>query len=153
MAATLAVLAGRLWLRAQPWPGARWAALALLAASLPLFTLPFVHLGRYGESAPGDAYMQTTRVADRGIYGVVRHPQYLGYMLLAVGFALLSPHPLVLGAAAVAVAAFVAQAALEERALLDRFGPAYAAYRARVPRFNVLAGLWRKGRDPEAGET
>lgn len=126
----------------------RSAGVATLAAALPLFILPFAHLGRYGAREPGKSYMDTTRVADRGVYALVRHPQYLGYSLLVVGLALISFHWVTVTLAVLAVAGFGMQARSEERDLLERMGAPYADYVARVPRFNLLLGAlrWLKSR-------
>ncbi len=105
--------------------------------------LPFLHLARYGKPKPGDAFFETTQVADKGVYGLVRHPQYLGYMLLVVGFASINPHPLTLGLAGAAVAFFYLQCVVEERFCLERMGTAYGEYKKRVPRINVVLGLYR----------
>lgn len=75
------------------WPGSTWVGAACLALALPLFSLPFHHLSRHGASEAGKSFIHTTRVADRGVYALVRHPQYLGYCLLVTGLALLSPNP------------------------------------------------------------
>ena len=126
----------------------RGVGLAALAASLPLFILPFAQLGRYGAREPGKSYMDTTRVADRGVYALVRHPQYLGYSLLVVGLALISLHWVTVALAALAVSGFRMQAKSEERDLLQRMGAPYAAYLARVPGFNLPKGVarWLKSR-------
>lgn len=142
----MAVLAVRLWVQPWGWPWARLAGVTLLALALPLFTLPFVHLGRYGGRRAGGSYMDTTRVADKGVYGVVRHPQYLGYILLTWGFALLTPHGATLGLALLGTAGYAAQARVEEAALGALHGDAYRLYAARVPRFNLVAGVWRRFR-------
>jgi protein-S-isoprenylcysteine O-methyltransferase Ste14 len=124
----------------------QYLGVACLALALPLFVLPFLHLTRYGAPAPGQSFVHTTRVADRGLYSVVRHPQYLGYSLLVAGFALISPNAGSLTLALVAVVGFVMQAKVEERFLRVRMGSAYAAYAQRVPRFNVVRGMWRRWR-------
>jgi protein-S-isoprenylcysteine O-methyltransferase Ste14 len=123
------------------WLKAISVALLLLAAIF--IFLPFVQLPRYGKADQGNPYFQTTRVVDRGLYGIVRHPQYLGYSLLAVGFAGLRPHPLVIGLAAGALAFFYAQSVIEERFCCEKFGPEYRDYMRRVPRLNFLRGLFR----------
>ena len=123
------------------WLSACGAGALILA---PLFIFPpFGTLARRGGVPSGRPYYDTTRVVDRGAFAIVRHPQYLGYMLLGAGFALLSQHPLALGLAAVALACFAWYAAQEERDCLRRFGEAYATYRRRVPRFNFVLGLVR----------
>ena len=126
----------------------RGVGLAALAVSLPLFVLPFAHLGRYGAREPGKSYMDTTRVADRGVYALVRHPQYLGYSLLVVGLALVSLHWVTVALAALAVSGFRLQARGEERDLIQRMGEPYAEYVARVPGFNLLKGVarWMRSR-------
>lgn len=142
VAVIVTVAAGRLVDTAPP-PWVRGVGVAVLAVALPLFTLPFAHLGRYGARAPGMTYMDTTRVADRGVYALVRHPQYLGYSLLVAGLSLISLHWITVSAAVAAFLGFDLQARAEERFLLQRMGEPYATYTARVPRFNVLAGAWR----------
>lgn len=125
------------------WPGSTWLGVVCLAVALPLFSLPFLHLSRHGASEAGKSFIHTTRVADRGVYAVVRHPQYLGYCLLVAGLASLSANPMSVTLSAVAIAGFAAQAVAEERFLVRRMGDAYVDYMGRVPRFDLLRGLWR----------
>ncbi len=122
-------------------------ALVLLATAVPLIAVPFWHLPRYGDRAPGHPYYATTRLVDRGIYRLVRHPQYVGYALLVVGFGALRPHPVVIGLAGGAAVLFCLQAIAEERALQMKWPAAYEAYMRRVPRFNVLGGAVRMLRE------
>jgi protein-S-isoprenylcysteine O-methyltransferase Ste14 len=128
-------------------------ALALAAAFI---FPPFLLLARHGGRDEGESYLQTRGLVDRGLYAVVRHPQYLGYILLAAGFALLSQHTATLLLGAVAVTSFVLQALAEERTCLAHLGEPYRRYLHRVPRFNVLLGiirlLARSGQtDPDRG--
>jgi protein-S-isoprenylcysteine O-methyltransferase Ste14 len=104
---------------------------------------PFVHLSRHGEVEEGKSFIHTTAVVDRGLYGIVRHPQYLGYCLLALGFALVSQHLAMLALAVVAVVFFYVQMVREERFLQRELGEPYEAYMERVPRANFFLGLYR----------
>lgn len=122
----------------------RIAGVVLLALSVPFMFVPFFQLPGRGGNVEGESYMQTVAVAERGLYGIVRHPQYLGYMLLACGFALLSQHLLAVVLASVSITAFYVQAVEEEGYCLGRFEETYAQYRRRVPRFNVVLGLVRR---------
>ena len=45
---------------------------------------PFYQLKKYGKLRPGGTYMNSTVVADRGLYAILRHPQYLGYIFIAL---------------------------------------------------------------------
>jgi protein-S-isoprenylcysteine O-methyltransferase Ste14 len=70
-----------------------------------------------------------------GPYARMRHPIYAGLLLSASGVALLRARPEPLLAVAVLAGLLNVKAAFEERLLRDRFGAAYDAYAARVPRF------------------
>jgi len=70
-----------------------------------------------------------------GIYGVVRHPQYLGLMLVIVAFNIQWPTLLTLLMAPVLIVAYVRQARREDAELAARFGEAFGRYAARVPAF------------------
>jgi protein-S-isoprenylcysteine O-methyltransferase Ste14 len=132
----------------------RAVGVVVLILSIPLIFLPFVLLTRYGGVAAGAPYYDTSRVVERGPYTVVRHPQYLGYMLLLVGFVLLSQHLLTTLPAAVAVAALLVHTVQEEQQCERRMGDAYRAYMRRVPRFNLPVGvlrLLRRNRGSTAG--
>jgi protein-S-isoprenylcysteine O-methyltransferase Ste14 len=119
----------------------RVAGVTLLALSGAFIFAPFFLLARYGQSQGGETYMQTGAVVDRGVYAITRHPQYLGYMLLACGFALLSQNWLAVLLAAVSATCFYLQAVEEEKYCLVQFGEPYANYLRRVPRFNILLGI------------
>lgn len=114
----------------------------LLLSGIFIFT-PFYLLIKHGRTKKGQAYMQTGRVVDSGLYAITRHPQYLGYMLLACGFALLSQHWGAFLLAVSVVSLFYIQAVQEERYCLSRFWEMYAQYLERVPRFNILLGMFR----------
>lgn len=100
-------------------------------------------LRRHGRAAAGKSYMHATVVVERGPFALVRHPQYLGYMLFAATAALISRHGAVVSLAVAAVVTFYLHTLEEERDCLRRFGEAYARYMERVPRFNVVVGAWR----------
>ena len=82
--------------------------------------------------------------ANRGVkasgpYRFVRHPMYLGYVTVHVGFLLLSPGVWNLAIYSLSFAIQIARIAAEER-LLDR-DPAYATFRAHT-RFRLVPGLF-----------
>jgi len=124
----------------------RYAALPLAAAALLFAFLPIFTLKKHGEVETGRSYMHTTVVVDCGLFSVVRHPQYLGYMFLNATFALAAQHWLVAALGGGAVVFLYLQAVSEERLMIEKFGQEYRNYRRRVPRFNVVAGAWRANR-------
>ncbi len=93
-----------------------------------------------------EAYSRTLRVTneqrvtERGPYGRIRHPGYLGSLLIWAGFALSSGSAPVVGAtAALLVPPYLHRIEAEER-LLARDLSGYEAYQDRTRR--LVPGLW-----------
>jgi protein-S-isoprenylcysteine O-methyltransferase Ste14 len=128
-------------------PYLRGAGVCMLLLAGVFIFWPFALLARYGGARDGQAYMQASVVVDRGLYAIVRHPQYLGYIFLACGFALLSQHGDAVLLAAASATFFYLQAVREEGYCRARFGEPYERYRRRVPRFNVVLGVIRRLRE------
>jgi protein-S-isoprenylcysteine O-methyltransferase Ste14 len=74
-------------------------------------------------------------LATTGPYAHVRHPQYLGFILIMVGFLLQWPTLLTLAMFPVLALMYVRLALREEREVAAVFGEEYARYAQRVPRF------------------
>lgn len=73
--------------------------------------------------------------ATSGIYSYVRHPQYVGFILVMFGFLLQWPTLLTLEMFPELTIMYVRVARAEERESLREFGDAYSAYMAQVPGF------------------
>lgn len=111
--------------------------------SVALAIAPIVILKRRGGVAKGDSYMKTTRIVDTGLYSVVRHPQYLGGLLFSVAMILVTQHWMCLAAGAGAIVPFYLSVLEEDKNLVNRYGDEYRDYMRRVPRLNILAGIYR----------
>lgn len=74
-------------------------------------------------------------LASTGPYSYVRHPQYVGFILVMFGFLLQWPTLLTLAMFPVLTVMYVKLAKGEERDAIAEFGDAYAAYAADVPAF------------------
>ena len=70
-----------------------------------------------------------------GPFGLVRHPNYLALILLALGTCLWIPTPWLLGALVAIMLTSERRARAEERLLVETFGERYRAYRGRVRRW------------------
>jgi len=116
--------------------------LVLILAGVFIFA-PFFLFLKHGRIKNGKTYMRTSAVVDQGLYAFSRHPQYLGYMFFACGFALLSQHWAAALLAAVAVTFLYLQAVKEERYCLTQLGEPYEQYLGQVPRFNLVLGIMR----------
>jgi methanethiol S-methyltransferase len=75
----------------------------------------------------------------RGGYGFVRHPIYLGWMLMVWGAPVMSLSRLTF--ASVSTLYLLLAIPFEERSLRARFGAAYDAY-VRAVRWRVLPGVY-----------
>ena len=89
-----------------------------------LISLPQIHPERYHQ-----------KLITNGLYGIMRHPRYIGYWLMALGFAITTGLTFMWIFFAWLVTGLVLLARLEEREMRKRFGTAYTSYMKRVPAF------------------
>lgn len=78
---------------------------------------------------------QAGALATTGPYAQVRHPQYVGFVLILVGFLFQWPTLLTLAMFPILVWMYIHLARQEEREAVVRFGEAYRDYARRVPAF------------------
>ncbi|MEM5430595.1 isoprenylcysteine carboxylmethyltransferase family protein [Cupriavidus oxalaticus] len=116
----------------------RWIGVVLFAAGGVLRLWPVFVLGHRFSGLvaiqPGHTLVTT------GIYGVIRHPSYLGFVVSSLGWVLgfRSGVGVLLTLAMVPV--LVARIRAEEALLLDQFGEEYAAYCART--WRMVPGVY-----------
>jgi len=114
------------------------------ALGMVLVMAPIIMFPRRGGVKKGKSFVNTTRLVDTGIYGVVRHPQYTGGIFAIFLTTLLwYPHWLfgVLGALGTVV--IYLGCVEEDQRMMQKFGDDYVAYMKRVLRMNVALGLLR----------
>ena len=75
------------------------------------------------------------QLATTGPYASLRHPQYVGFILIMLGFLLQWPTLPTLAMFPILVTMYVRLARREERDALAEFGDAYARYAANTPAF------------------
>lgn len=110
----------------------------LIAAGVALLVESGRRLGR--SLTPFPAPVPGGELRTEGVYGLVRHPMYLGGILVALGWSALfeSVVGIVLTAA---LAVFFALKSRHEERRLEEAYPGYAEYRRRTPR-RILPFLW-----------
>lgn len=81
------------------------------------------------------AAQRDNRLATEGPYARVRHPQYIGFVLILTGFLLQWPTLLTVLMYPILVVMYVKLAGREEREIEARFGDAYRAWAAVTPGF------------------
>jgi protein-S-isoprenylcysteine O-methyltransferase Ste14 len=82
-------------------------------------------------------------LATTGPYAHIRHPQYVGFVLIMFGFLLQWPTLLTLIMFPILIYMYVRLARREEQEVEREFGDAYAHYRARTPAFIPRFGMKR----------
>jgi protein-S-isoprenylcysteine O-methyltransferase Ste14 len=81
------------------------------------------------------AAQKVSRLATTGPYARVRHPQYLGFILIMVGFLLQWPTFATLGMFPILLVIYRRLAIREEREVSERFGEIWERYAAATSRF------------------
>ena len=122
-------------------------------AGLVFFILGSYELQKMGKSAEGMSFLLTTVLIDGGIYEVIRHPEYLGSILLVFGSILISQNWFTLVLGVLLLSWFFGYVLPEEdRHLIEKFGDDYKRYMQKVPRINLLLGIIRLLRKKRAGK-
>lgn len=123
------------WLLSLGW--------AVFAVAMMLAWRARVALEAKGAAREGESWLHTKKVVATGIYGVVRHPMYLSFLLISLALVFISQHWLngVLGV--VLMGLLYNDMCREEESNLEKFGDDYLRYMRQVPRVNVVVGIVR----------
>lgn len=78
-----------------------------------------------------------------GIYAVIRHPRYLGWLFMYVAVMMLTQHGLAVALAVPGMVCVYLISRQEDRRLTQELGPTYERYVRCVPALNLVAGLAR----------
>ncbi len=116
----------------------RWVGVVVFAAGGALRIWPVFVLGRRFSGLV--AIQAGHTLVTSGVYGVIRHPSYLGLLLNALGWGLAFRSGVGVLLTALIVVPLVARIRAEERLLRARFGDDYEAYCARTSR--LIPGLY-----------
>ena len=119
------------------------AAWVILAVGIVLIALPIPALRRKGKVRKGKSYVATEKLVDTGIYAVVRHPQYLGWLLMYPALYLFNPHWQLAIWAVLGVVCLAVIVRQEDKRLVEKFGERYKNYMQAVPGMNLVAGVIR----------
>jgi len=117
---------------------ARWIGVLLFAAGGALRLWPVFVLG---ERFSGLVAIQPGhQLVTSGVYGVIRHPSYLGALIYSLGWGLAFRSGVGVLLAALLVPPLIARMNAEEMLLASHFGAEYEAYRARTSR--LIPGIY-----------
>src|ERR1700730_9435326 len=116
----------------------RWLRVVLFAVGGVCRLWPVVVLGNRCSGLV--AIQPGHTLVTSGVYGVIRHPSYLGLLVNSLGWALAFRSGLGLLLTALMIPVLLARIRAEERLLRSQFGAEYDAYRARTSR--LIPGLY-----------
>jgi len=111
--------------------------------------LPVFEFRKKGGVRKGQSYIHTTKLVDTGIYSVVRHPQYVNFILFAIAGILLFQHWIVILLGLPIIPLTYIDLIKADNDAIEKFGGDYEAYMKKVPRANFLLGIIRRFRKSE----
>jgi protein-S-isoprenylcysteine O-methyltransferase Ste14 len=122
-----------------------YAGVALYVLSGIVFgMLPVMEFRKKGRVSRGKSYIHTSQLVETGIYSVVRHPQYVTFILWAFAGMLLFQHwSIVLMGIPIIPLTYI-DLVRADKGLIEKFGEDYTAYMNTVPRANFLLGIIRQ---------
>ena len=103
--------------------------------------LPIFEFRRKGGVTKGKSYIHTTKLVDTGIYGIVRHPQFITFILWAIAGMLLFQHWIAILLGIPVLTLTYIDLLRTDKRLLKKFGDEYKRYMQRVPRANFFLGF------------
>jgi protein-S-isoprenylcysteine O-methyltransferase Ste14 len=108
----------------------RWLGVVLFAAGGALRIWPVFVLGHRFSGLV--AIQPGHTLVTSGVYGIIRHPSYLGLVASSLGWALAFRSTVGVLLTALTIVPLVARISAEEKLLRAQFGDAYDAYRRRT---------------------
>ena len=106
--------------------------------------LPIIEFRKKGQVEKGKSYIHTTKIVDTGIYSIVRHPQYVTFMLWSIAGMLLFQNWIVVFLGIPIFPLTYLDLIKADENAIKKFGDEYKIYIKEVPRANFLLGMVRK---------
>ena len=116
----------------------RWIGVGLYAVGSVLRLVPVFILGRRFSGLV--AIQRDHRLVTTGLYSKIRHPSYLGMLILSLGWSLAFRSLVGVGLTILTVIPVMGRINAEEALLAQTFGAEYAAYRART--WRLVPGVY-----------
>jgi len=105
--------------------------------------LPTVEFRKKGGVKKGESYIHTTKLVDTGIYSIIRHPQYVTFILWAIAGMLLFQHWIIILLGIPVIPLIYIDLIKADKDAIEKFGDDYKQYMQKVPRANFLLGIIR----------
>ena len=105
--------------------------------------LPTFAFRKKGGVKKGKSYIHTTKLVNTGIYSIVRHPQYVTFIMFAIAGMLLFQHWIVICLGIPIIPLMYVDLIKADKDGIKKFGNDYKRYMQKVPRANFLIGIAR----------
>ena len=109
--------------------------------------LPIFEFRKKGDVKKGKSYVNTTKIVDTGLYSIVRHPQFITWILWAIAGMLLFQHWIVILLGIPIIPLTYVDLVRADKRLIKKFGEDYKKYMKKVPRANFIFGIIKKIRE------
>ena len=86
-------------------------------------------------------HADSSGLVERGMYAFVRHPEFLGHILIISALVIISQHWISFIVGAILIVLLCFAMIEEEKRNIEKFGNAYRDYMKRVPKINLIAGI------------
>jgi len=121
----------------------RYVGWPIVVVGIVLIFLPRFVFRSKGKPEKKKDWTQTSVLVDSGIYSIVRHPLYLGWLLMYVANIFWSQHWLTMIIGIIGIVCVYLISIQEDQRLIEKFGDGYKRYMQSVPRMNLLLGVIR----------
>ncbi len=115
----------------------------LMILGFIMMAIPQFELSRKGGVPEGKSWVHTTTIVDTGIFGIVRHPLFMGWLIDILALMLISQYLITLLLGIVPFVIVVYYIYVEDRSNVEKFGQPYVDYSMKVPMMNFVLGLIR----------
>ena len=106
--------------------------------------LPVIEFRRKGRVRKGKSFIHTTELVDTGIYSIVRHPQYVTFILWGIAGIFLFQHWIIILLGIPIIPLTYIDLIRADKDAVEKFGDDYKTYMKKVPRTNFLLGIIRR---------
>jgi len=119
----------------------RYAGWIIFAVGLVLIFLPRFVFRSKGKVKKEKDWTETSVLIDTGIYSVIRHPLYLGWLLMYLTIIFWCQHWLTIIIGVIGMTCVYLISRQEDQRLVEKFGDDYKDYMQKVPRMNFFSGI------------
>ena len=116
----------------------------LLVLSIYFALAPVYIFKKKAKVPEGKSYIHTKEIVDTGLFGIVRHPQYLSMLLVEIGLVFIIQHWLILILSIICIILTYNGIIKQDRILVRKFKDDYVNYMKKVPRINIILGIIKR---------